>query len=199
MQPSHAILLIDDDARSIRLLSEMLRSEGYRLFAALGGRAGFDQAMQMQMPSVQGHTSSGRHPHHFLDRFGPACSFICAWRIGREATCGPRRIGAQVPMPWRRARNLSHTPTLRELAHAVASNERSLSEVFHQNTGLSVFEFLRLERFRAACDLLLHKRDAHEPYRRGAWLQDPDLVLAGVSRPKRYEPEGIPPECRALA
>lgn len=53
-------------------------------------------------------------------------------------------------------RDLGAAITLADLAHAVGTNERSLTEAFRRQTGMAVFEFLRQERFRGACELLLH-------------------------------------------
>ncbi len=53
-------------------------------------------------------------------------------------------------------RDLGATPTLVDLAHAVGTNERRLTDEFRRHTGMAVFEFLRQERYRTACELLLH-------------------------------------------
>ncbi len=48
---TNSILIIDDEAGDIHLLSEMLLSEGFQVFAALSGRQGFQRALQRH-PSV---------------------------------------------------------------------------------------------------------------------------------------------------
>ena len=57
---------MDDDAREIRLLSAMLRPEGYRLFAALNGEEGFKRALEhppalvlldLNMPGMDGQAT----------------------------------------------------------------------------------------------------------------------------------------------
>ncbi|WP_395009748.1 helix-turn-helix domain-containing protein, partial [Undibacterium sp.] len=52
--------------------------------------------------------------------------------------------------------DLSSALTLVELARFVGTNERRLTEEFRRYTGLPVFQYLRQERFRRACELLLH-------------------------------------------
>ncbi len=46
-------------------------------------------------------------------------------------------------------------PPLRELARMVHSNDRTLTDLFYQAYGLSVFAWLRRERLKRACTLLL--------------------------------------------
>jgi DNA-binding response OmpR family regulator len=43
---NNSILVIDDEPRDIHLLSEMLLSEGYQVFAALNGKQGFQRALE---------------------------------------------------------------------------------------------------------------------------------------------------------
>lgn len=221
-----SILLIDDDACNIRLLAEMLRDADYRLFAALGGREGFERAIQMPpalvlldlyMPGMDGRetcrlfkatprlagipiiflTGSGRLDDKlqafaegavdYITKPFSADEVVARLRVhlrlaepirraaqASDATCA----AAAGPLPgsaatdaqaWqgaherlvRRAQahllgDLSASPTLADLAHALGSNERSLTEAFRRHTGLAVYEYLRQERFRAACELLLH-------------------------------------------
>ena len=219
-----SLLLIDDDARNIRLLAEMLRHEGYRLFAALGGREGFDRAMQsppalvlldLHMPGMDGRqtcrlfkatprlagipiiflTGSGLLDDKLLAFAEGAVDYITKpfsadevlarlrvhlrlARNGRQAVTAPEASAAQPadgpPIAGdssnamaaderllRKAqayllRDLSASPMLGDLAHALGTNERSLTEAFRRYTGLAVYEYLRQERFRAACELLLH-------------------------------------------
>lgn len=51
--------------------------------------------------------------------------------------------------------HLAEPPTLAALAAQLGTNERRLSEEFRRQTGLPVFGFLREERHRRACELLL--------------------------------------------
>ena len=220
-QPAEAggesILLIDDDASSLRLLAEMLRHEGHRLFAALGGEEGFERALRhppalvlldLHMPGLDGVAtcrlfkatpSLAAVPIIFLTASGlledklrgfaeGAVDYIVKPFSADEVVARLRvhlRLRAERPVPqapaasepagggagWQRSderiasqaqalllRKLGDTVSLAELAHAVGSNERSLTEAFRRHTGMTVFEFLRQERFRGACELLLHSR-----------------------------------------
>lgn len=51
-------------------------------------------------------------------------------------------------------RNQADPPSLQELAHQVGTNERRLTELFREATGMPVFTWLREERFQLACRLL---------------------------------------------
>ncbi|TAN48316.1 MAG: response regulator transcription factor [Methylococcaceae bacterium] len=51
--------------------------------------------------------------------------------------------------------DLAHPPPLVELARQVGTNERSLTELFRRRLGMPVFAWLREERWRKACELLL--------------------------------------------
>ncbi len=50
---------------------------------------------------------------------------------------------------------MAHPLSLVELAHQIGTNERTLTLLFRQHFGLPVFAWLRRERFRKACALLL--------------------------------------------
>ena len=50
---------------------------------------------------------------------------------------------------------MAEPPSLVELARRVGSNERSLTELFRRRLGLPVFAWLREERHKRACELLL--------------------------------------------
>lgn len=217
VSPGQSILLVDDDAGNIRLLSEMLRHEGYRLFAALGGEDGFKRALaqlpalvllDLYMPGLDGVatcrlfkatpglsgvpiiflTSSGLLSDKLRAFAEGAVDYIVKPFSADEVNARLRvhlRLAAarmeQQPVTvaqsdteapvWQHAdeclvrkaqglllRDLATTIALADLAHAVGSNERSLTEAFRRHTGMSVFEFLRQERFRGACELLLHSR-----------------------------------------
>lgn len=210
-----SILLIDDDAASIRLLSEMLRGEGYRLFAALNGEEGLQRALRhapalvlldLHMPGMDGQATCRLFkatpalagvPIIFLTGSGLLDDKLSAFAEGavdyivkpfsadevvarlrvhlrlaaaRKDAPAATNTGSPSAAPnWQHAderivgsaktillRDLSAAITLADLAHAVGTNERSLTEAFRRQTGMAVFEFLRQERFRGACELLLH-------------------------------------------
>lgn len=50
--------------------------------------------------------------------------------------------------------DIRQPPSLPELAHQVGTNERRLTELFREATGLPVFAWLREERFLIACRML---------------------------------------------
>ncbi len=54
--------------------------------------------------------------------------------------------------------DLAQSPSLTELAHAIGTNERRLTHEFRRYTGFAVFEYMREERHRRACELLLHSQ-----------------------------------------
>ena len=211
--------MIDDDAREIRLLSEMLRPEGYRLFAALSGEEGFKRALEhppalvlldLNMPGLDGQatcrlfkgapqlcaipviflTGSGlledklrafshgavdyitkpfsaqevvaRLRVHLRLRHRPVVQETHAKTAGAMAgtahltpfqDAGERMVREAQAMLLR---DLCATLNLVDLAHAVGTNERRLTDEFRRHTGMAVFEYLRQERYRAACEMLLH-------------------------------------------
>lgn len=51
-------------------------------------------------------------------------------------------------------RDIRNPPSLPELAHQVGTNERRLTELFRDATGMPVFAWLREERFLIACRML---------------------------------------------
>ena len=64
---ARSVLIVDDNVSEIRLLSEMLRGEGYHLFAALNGRDAFNRALEtrpnlvlldLNMPELDGHATA---------------------------------------------------------------------------------------------------------------------------------------------
>ena len=70
----------------------------------------------------------------------------------RKLHCNLQRSKELAPLLSRLAQPLSLT----ELAHEVGTNERRLTEEFRRYTGKAVFEYLRGERHRVACEMLLH-------------------------------------------
>lgn len=220
-----SILVIDDDAREIRLLSEMLRTEGYRLFAALCGEDGFKRALahrpslvllDLHMPGLNGQetcrlfkgapelaatpiiflTGSALLEDKLLAFTHGAVDYVTKpfsapeviarirvhLRIWRQNAAGPSQANAPETAGGHKEHDglvgstpfadsgermvrqaqlkilgdLAATPGLAELARSVGTNERRLTEEFRRHTGMAVFEYLRQERFRAACGLLLH-------------------------------------------
>ena len=210
-----SILLIDDDAGHIRLLSEMLSGEGHRLYAALSGEEGLRLALRQPpalvlvdrfMPGMDGVATCRLFKasaslcdipiifltgsdllEHKLHAFAEGAVDYIVKPFSADEVVARVRVhlrlaaarGKILPAPaaeppgetpgWQDPeermvrlaqglllRDLSATITLAELAHTVGSNERSLTEAFRRHTGMPVFEFLRQERFRGACQLLLH-------------------------------------------
>ncbi len=49
---NNSILVIDDEPRDIHLLSDMLLSEGYQVFAALNGKQGFQRALEHRPAAI---------------------------------------------------------------------------------------------------------------------------------------------------
>ncbi len=208
------ILIIDDSANDIRLVSEMLRDEGYRLLAARNGHEGFERAVQyrphlilldLHMPVIDGHATArllaadARVMHtpiimltassaltDKLDAFregvvdyitkpfsGP--ELAARARVHLRRTLHPEPVHA-VAAPLAGAMSLSvgsaedrfvakaqaillerlHANlNLNDIAHQVGTNERRLTEAFRCQKGMSVFEFVRSERHKKACMLLL--------------------------------------------
>ncbi|RYG14615.1 MAG: response regulator transcription factor [Burkholderiales bacterium] len=215
---SRSVLVIDDDAREIRLLSQMLRPEGYTLFAALSGEEGFKRALarrpdlvllDMNMPGLDGRETCrlfkgapalSTVPVIFLTASGLVDDKLSAFALGavdyitkpfsaQEVAARLRVhlrlwVSPAVPaleqsgqaasngaleappgLPGERLvrtaqrlllARLSNPPGLVELAHELGTNERRLTEEFRRHAGMPVFEFLRQERHRRACELLLH-------------------------------------------
>ncbi len=51
--------------------------------------------------------------------------------------------------------NMENPPTLKELAKKIHTNDRTLTNIFHRHFGVPVFTWLRKERLKRACKLLL--------------------------------------------
>lgn len=216
-----SILVIDDNVRDVRLLSEMLRPEGYRVFAALSGEEGFKRALahppallllDLTMPGLDGRATCrlfkgtpqlSAVPVIFLTGSDMLDDKLSAFSLGavdyitkpfsaqevaarlrihlRLWTGQPGTVLGNRPVhvpgaapaesePPRPSagerivrdaqalllRDLSASLSLPDLAHAVGTNERRLTGEFRRYTGMAVFEYLRQERYRQACALLLH-------------------------------------------
>ena len=214
MGTSTTILIIDDNVTDIRLLSEMLREEGYRLLAALSGREGFARAVQsrpnlilldLNMPELDGHatarllgsdarlagtpiimlTASGAlndklgafsegvvdyitkpfsgeelvarlrvHLRRFALPTSPQVAENAQQGIGSSGEAALDSFVAKAQSIL--LRSLHENLSLSDLAHQVGTNERRLTEEFRRQTGKAVFEYVRTERHRRACDLLLN-------------------------------------------
>jgi len=211
MHPAADILLIDDDAATVRLLVELLRGRGFKLRVALDGRDGHQKALanppdvillDVCMPEMDGHhlcrllkddprtadipvifLTGKDAPMDKLDGFGAGGSdyitkpYQIDELVARLQVHGQirRRLHTAPPeapppaAPKLESRNdrllqkameilradLAEPPSLVVLARRVGSNERSLTELFRRRLGLPVFAWLREERHKRACDLLL--------------------------------------------
>lgn len=214
-----SILVIDDDAQEIRLLSQMLRPEGYTLFAALSGEEGFKRALarrpdlvllDMNMPGLDGRETCrlfkgapalSTIPVIFLTASGLMDDKLSAFAMGAvdyitkpfsaQEVAARLRVHLRLWVPPAAAASqaessqgragdaleagggspgerlvrtaqrlllsrLANPPGLVDLAHEVGTNERRLTDEFRRHAGMAVFEFLRQERHRRACELLLH-------------------------------------------
>lgn len=208
------ILIIDDDAATVRLLVEQLRGRGFQLRVTLDSREGHRQALENQpdvilldvsMPHLNGHhlcrllkddprtadipvlfLTGMAEPADKLEGFGVGASdyitkpYHADELVARLKVHGQRRH-PRLPKPTltpppepaapaegasraeqRLAQamellraSLAEPPSLVELARRVGSNERSLTELFQRQVGMTVFAWLREERYRQACHLLL--------------------------------------------
>ncbi len=210
-ESTDAILIIDDDVTEIRLLSEMLLGQGYRLFAALNGKDGFRRALEhrpslilldINMPELDGHGTArliagdprlAKVPIIFLTGAAELSEKLHAFAEGavdyitkpfsaeelvarirvhmrrptavaQESQTPAQDSGAHLSSGDRMVRkaqqlllaSLSEPLKLTKLAHTVGTNERKLTEEFRRVTGMAVFEYLRGERHRVACEMLLH-------------------------------------------
>ena len=234
---NNAILIIDDEAQDIHLLSQMLLSEGYQLFAALNGRDGFQRALahrpavillDLYMPDMDGLATArliksdprlAAIPILFLTGSGALQDKLQAFTLGAvdyvtkpfssEEVVARVRVHARLAQPLpaalatsavyavpavsaatripqasneaksktetetnappltsgqrlvqqtqaRLTERMAQTINLTALAHEVGTNERRLTTEFRQHTGMAVFEYLRVQRLRRACELLLH-------------------------------------------
>lgn len=205
------ILIIDDDAATVRLLVELLRGRGFLLKVALDGWDGHRKAVEnppdvilldVCMPQMDGHhlcrllkddprtvdvpvifLTGKDAPAHRLDGFKVGGSdyitkpyhadeLVARLQVHsqirrRLRTAPPEAPPPTAPNPESRddrllrktmeilRADLSAPPSLVDLARRVGSNERSLTELFRRHLGMPVFAWLREERHKRACDLLL--------------------------------------------
>lgn len=211
IQPVPQLLIVDDDAATVRLLVELLRGRGFSLRVTLDAREGHRMALENQpdlilldvaMPHLDGHRlcrilqddpRTADIPVLFLsgmdrqvDKLGGfdvggsdyitkpyhvdelvARLQVHVRRRGRRHAMPAIKESEPEPMALSRGEravamavellraDLAAPPSLVELARRVGSNERSLSELFRIRFGMPVFAWLREERLRRACHLLL--------------------------------------------
>lgn len=211
MHQDAEILIIDDDAATVRVLVELLRGRGFKLRVALDGRDGHQKALanppdvillDVCMPALDGYhlcrllkddPRTADIPVIFLTGKDLPADKLDGFRAGgsdyitkpyqvdelvaRLQVHGQIRrrlqtmpsVAPQVVTPKLESQDdrllhksmeilradLAEPPSLVELARRVGSNERSLTDLFRRRLGLPVFAWLREERHKRACDLLL--------------------------------------------
>jgi DNA-binding response OmpR family regulator len=209
MPTAPQILIIDDDAATVRLLVELLRGRGFLLRVTLDPREGHKKALENQPDVILLDVSmphlDGRHvcrllkddprtadiPVLFLTGMDGQADKLKGFGVGAsdyitkpfhadelvarlkvhaqlrgQANGLPSAGPAQTEAATRAERsllqameilraNLAEPPSLVDLARRVGSNERSLTELFRSHHGMPVFAWLREERYRHACHLLL--------------------------------------------
>ncbi len=92
------------------------------------------------------HRRLEQHLHTYEQRFGPL-----APEDADEASPEEKRLNHVRDLLLH---NLKKPPSLVELAHAAGTNQLDLSKGFQEAFGMSVFVFLREQRFQLACRLL---------------------------------------------
>ncbi|MCC6201197.1 MAG: response regulator [Moraxellaceae bacterium] len=205
-----SILLVDDSAEDLTLLTEYLRSTRFRITVAFDGREGYQKAslllpdiilMDVRMPRTDGFAAcrllkadprTRDIPVIFLSGCNELDDRLEGLHLGAvdyiSKPFAPEEVVARVKVHLNlRARmaggeslqdddsqtvstaaisstvlaamemlerDLRNPPSLPELAHQVGTNERRLTELFREATGMPVFAWLREERFLIACRML---------------------------------------------
>lgn len=206
-----SVLVIDDSAEDLALLTEYLRGARLRIAVAFDGREGYQKATVMQpdliLMDVRMRRTDGFAacrllkadprtrdiPVIFLSGCNELDDRLQGLRLGAvdyiSKPFAPEEVMARVnihldlqqrmralalpgdgeaeggaeetvyPSAVRAAmdillRDIGRPPSLPELAHQVGTNERRLTELFREATGMPVFAWLREERFLLACRLL---------------------------------------------
>ncbi len=206
-----SILLVDDSAEDLTLLTEYLRSTRFRITVAFDGREGYQKAslllpdiilMDVRMPRTDGFAAcrllkadprtrdipviflsgcnelddrlEGLHfgavdyiskpfaPEEVVARVKLHLSLRARMASNEplqdnkpEAGSAPSSVNGLVLAAMEMLeRDLRNPPSLPELAHQVGTNERRLTELFREATGMPVFAWLREERFLIACRML---------------------------------------------
>lgn len=206
------VLVVDDSAEDLALLTEFLRHARLRLVVAFDGREGYQKAaailpdlilLDVRMPRSDGFAAcrllkadpqTRDIPVIFLSGCNELDDRLLGLRLGAvDYICKPfapeevlarvaihldlqRRLRLAAPLVGEHAgvsplvdstvlatmellrRDMGNPPALANLAHQVGTNERKLTEMFRVATGLSVFAWLREERFLLACRLLSESR-----------------------------------------
>lgn len=202
------MLIVDDSAEDLALLTEYLRHARLRIVVAFDGREGYQKASLMQpdlilmdvrMPRTDGFAAcrllkadvrTRDIPVIFLSGCNELDDRLQGLRLGGvdyiSKPFAPEEVVARVnvhldllarmqaqasPAPAAESegprlsstvlaamdilqRDIRHPPSLPELAHQVGTNERRLTELFRESTGMPVFAWLREERFLIACRML---------------------------------------------
>lgn len=209
------VLIVDDDASDVRLISRMLRQGGHRVVAALNGRDGLKRAlehqpgavlMDLRMPGQSGLDVARlmsadprlcEIPILFLSAADDLKSKLGAFSSGAvdyitkpfsidELTARlhvhmRKRVPLSTPscqtppcsesnLEIRRdtfekrilakVKNeidarLAESLTVVDLARSAGVSVRRLNEIFQVSQSMTTFEYVRAERFRRACELLL--------------------------------------------
>ncbi|MFN3586287.1 MAG: response regulator [Moraxellaceae bacterium] len=206
-----SVLVVDDSAEDMALLTEYLRGARLRIAVAFDGREGYQKATVMQpdlilmdvrMPRTDGFAAcrllkadprTRDIPVIFLSGCNELDDRLLGLKLGavdyiskpfapeevmvrvnihldlqkrlralgaptppsgeavQEAVAYPSTVQAAMDILLR---DIGRPPSLPELAHQVGTNERKLTELFREATGMPVFAWLREERFLLACRLL---------------------------------------------
>lgn len=202
-----SVLVVDDSAEDLSLLTEYLRHARLRISVAFDGREGYQKASLMQpdlilmdvrMPRTDGFAAcrllkadprTRDIPVIFLSGCNELDDRLQGLRLGGvdyiskpfapeevvarvnvhldlrarlQAEAGSDELQRDVPRLNSTVlaameilqRDIRHPPSLPELAHQVGTNERRLTELFRESTGMPVFAWLREERFLIACRML---------------------------------------------
>lgn len=202
-----SVLVVDDSAEDLALLTEYLRHARLRISVAFDGREGYQKAslmrpdlilMDVRMPRTDGFAAcrllkadprTADIPVIFLSGCNELDDRLQGLRLGGvdyiskpfapeevvarvnvhldlrarlQAQSAPEEQQPDIPRLNSTVlaamdilqRDIRHPPSLPELAHQVGTNERRLTELFRESTGMPVFAWLREERFLIACRML---------------------------------------------
>lgn len=205
-----SVLVVDDSAEDLALLTEYLRNARLRIAVAFDGREGYQKAslmlpdlilLDVRMPRTDGFAAcrllkadprTRDIPVIFLSGCNELDDRLQGLRLGAvdyiSKPFAPEevvaRVGIHLDLRARLAgmesppeqgvepadtprinsavlaamdilqRDIRHPPSLPDLAHQVGTNERRLTELFREATGMPVFAWLREERFLIACRML---------------------------------------------
>lgn len=210
-RPQRSVLVVDDSAEDLALLTEYLRNARLRITVAFDGREGYQKAslmvpdlilLDVRMPRTDGFAAcrllkadprTRDIPVIFLSGCNELDDRLQGLRLGAvdyiSKPFAPEEVVARVnihlDLRSRMAgsdvstddddpdagdtprinstvlaamdilqRDIRNPPSLPDLAHQVGTNERRLTELFREATGMPVFAWLREERFLIACRML---------------------------------------------